>query len=114
MKTRFLVDVNLPRYFKYFNSQEFEFVSDIDTRMSDQKIWDYACSQGLIILTKDSDFYTRCVLSTKPTKVIHFRFGNYTLQQLHTFFEKNWEIIREMIEKSTLLIVDEDEIRAVL
>ena len=59
---KFLVDVNLPRYFK-FNSPDFEFVSDIDTRMSDDKIWNYACAKGLIILTKDSDFYTRCLLN---------------------------------------------------
>ena len=91
--SKFLVDVNLPRYFKYFNSPDFEFVSDIDTRMSDEKIWSYACEKGLIILTKDSDFYTRCILSNQPAKVIHFQFGNYTLNQLHTFFEKNWECI---------------------
>jgi len=111
---KFLVDVNLPRYFKYFNSPDFEFVSDIDTRMSDQKIWDYASEKGLIILTKDSDFYTRCILSPKPTKVIHFQFGNFTLHQLYIFFEKNWELITEMIESSTLVIVDEGEIRTVL
>jgi predicted nuclease of predicted toxin-antitoxin system len=112
--TKYLVDVNLPRYFKYFNSPDFEFVSDIDTRMSDQKIWDYACQKELIILTKDSDFYTRCILSTKHAKVIHFQFGNYTLDQLHQFFSRNWELIKQMIEKSTLVIVDEVEIRAVL
>ena len=112
--SKFLVDVNLPRYFKYFNSPDFEFVSDTDTRMSDQKIWNYACEKGLIILTKDSDFYTRCILSPQPAKVIHFQFGNYTLKELHTFFEKNWEMIKEKIEKSTLVIVDETEIRTVL
>jgi predicted nuclease of predicted toxin-antitoxin system len=114
MKAKFLVDANLPRYFKYFDSQHFEFVSDIDPRMSDQRIWDYAREQGLIILTKDSDFYTRCVLSAKPVKVIHFQFGNYTLHQLHLFFDKNWKMISEKIETSTLLIVGENEIRVVL
>ncbi len=82
--------------------------------MSDQKIWNYACENGLIILTKDSDFYTRSILSPKPAKVIHFQFGNYTLKELHIFFEKNWEMIKEKIEKSTLVIVDETEIRTVL
>jgi predicted nuclease of predicted toxin-antitoxin system len=82
--------------------------------MSDQKIWDYACAQGLIILTKDADFYTRCVISPTPDKVIHFQFGNYTLHQLHLFFSKNWNLISEMIDKSTLLIVSEEEIKAVL
>jgi predicted nuclease of predicted toxin-antitoxin system len=81
--SKFLVDVNLPRHFRYFHSPDFEFVSDIDTRMSDEKIWNYACEKGLIILTKDADFYTRCILSSQPAKVIHFQFGNYTLRTSH-------------------------------
>ena len=89
-------------------------MADIDARMNDQKIWDYACANNLNILTKDSDFYTRCILSPNPAKVIHFQFGNYTLQQLHFLFEKNWKKLSEVIEKSTLLIVTEEEIRAVL
>ncbi|MBS1556477.1 MAG: DUF5615 family PIN-like protein [Bacteroidetes bacterium] len=114
MKKKFLVDVNLPRYFKYFHTEEFEFVSDLDTKMSDQKIWEYAQENELIILTKDSDFYTRCILSPRPAKVVHFQFGNYTLHQLHLFFEKNWDLILQMLDKSKLLVVGENEIKSVL
>ena len=89
-------------------------MSDIDTKMSDQDIWNFAGANGLIILTKDSDFYTRCILSVEPVKVIHFQFGNYTLHQMHIFFQKNWGLILDMIEKSTLLIVSEDEVKSVL
>jgi len=82
--------------------------------MSDQNIWNYAQLKNLIILTKDSDFYTRCILSNNPVKVVHFQFGNFTINQLHIFFEKNWRSIIEMIDKSTLVVVNELEVQAIL
>ena len=58
---KYLVDVNLPQYFSHFNSPEFEFVADINLRLSDSEIWEYAKENRLIILTKDSDFYFKCL-----------------------------------------------------
>jgi predicted nuclease of predicted toxin-antitoxin system len=73
---KYLVDVNLPKYFSPFNSPDFEFVADLGLRLSDGKIWEYASLNNLIILTKDTDFYYRCITSENPVKVIHFQFGN--------------------------------------
>lgn len=56
---KFLVDVNLPKKFKFFNTEQFIHVVDINPKMKDSEIWDYALSNDLIILTKDSDFYLR-------------------------------------------------------
>ncbi|MCF8303065.1 MAG: DUF5615 family PIN-like protein [Bacteroidales bacterium] len=39
---RFLVDVNLPKYFSYFNKDNFMHIVDLDPRMSDKEIWEYA------------------------------------------------------------------------
>jgi len=36
---RFLVDVNLPKRFSFFNHPNFGYVSDLDTRMTDTAIW---------------------------------------------------------------------------
>lgn len=49
---RFLVDLNLPKYFKYFNNSDFEFVIDINPLMSDLEIWNYALKNNLVILTE--------------------------------------------------------------
>lgn len=58
---RFLIDVNLPKHFAFFNSQEFGFVVDINGAWSDKDIWHYAKQKQLVIVTKDTDFYHRCL-----------------------------------------------------
>ena len=55
----FLVDVNLPKYFSFFNNTDFIFVSDINLQMTDTEIWNYALENNFVILTKDVDFYNR-------------------------------------------------------
>lgn len=55
---KFLVDVNLPKYFNFFNKSDFIFVVDINEKMSDREIWNYALDNRFIIITKDSDFYS--------------------------------------------------------
>ncbi len=42
MEYSFLVDVNLPKYFKFFSTDRFFHVIDIDPSMTDSKIWQYA------------------------------------------------------------------------
>ena len=39
---KFLVDVNLPYRFPFFEGDDFLFVRDIDARMSDTDIWKLA------------------------------------------------------------------------
>lgn len=56
---KYLVDVNLPKKFKFFNTEQFIHVVDIKPKMKDSEVWDYALSNDLIIVTKDSDFYLR-------------------------------------------------------
>ncbi len=65
---KFLVDVNLPKYFSFFNQPAFEFVVDIDIRLLDTQVWEYALTHNLVILTKDTDFYNRVLISTNSPK----------------------------------------------
>ena len=53
----FIVDVNLPKRFSYFNSAQFIHAVDINDEMTDKELWDYALLKNLTILTKDADFY---------------------------------------------------------
>jgi predicted nuclease of predicted toxin-antitoxin system len=68
----FLVDVNLPKYFSFFNNTNFIFVSDINLQMTDTEIWNYALENNFVILTKDVDFYNRFLVSEITPKVIFF------------------------------------------
>jgi predicted nuclease of predicted toxin-antitoxin system len=102
---------------RYFSLHQLRFndhfVVDLDLRLSDGEIWEYASLHNLIILTKDTDFYYRCITSENPVKVIHFQFGNFTLKQLRQFFFQNWPTIESKISEATLLIVEEQQIRVV-
>jgi predicted nuclease of predicted toxin-antitoxin system len=72
MEFRFLVDVNLPKYFHYFNNENFVHVLDINPTLTDQEIWDYALKNNLVILTKDTDFYNRFMSSELSLKIVYF------------------------------------------
>lgn len=113
MNSSFLVDVNLPKFFSFFNSNEFIFVSDINLQMTDTEIWNYALENKLIILTKDTDFYTRFLISGNAPKIIYFQLGNLSLKQMHHYFNDNWEKIQSEIDNSKLIIAKEAKIECV-
>ncbi len=100
----YLVDVNLPKKFRFFNTPEFAFVVDIEATLPDAGIWTYALENDLIILTKDTDFYVRSLTAARRPKIIQFKLGNQTLAGLHQYFEINWRVLTDLIETHSLLI----------
>jgi Uncharacterized protein conserved in bacteria len=110
MELAFLVDVNLPKYFHYFNNENFIYVVDINPTWTDQEIWDYALKSNLVILTKDTDFYSRYILSEHSPKIVYFQVGNQTLKQLHLYFQNNWDNIVNALKQATLVIASQQEI----
>jgi predicted nuclease of predicted toxin-antitoxin system len=111
---RFLVDVNLPDRFSYFNTPNFEFVANLDERMTDTNIWYYALENDLVILTKDTDFYHRALVSTTRPKIVHFRLGNHSLKQLHLYFQNYWSPILSAIEDYDLVVAYPETIACIL
>ncbi len=110
---RFLVDVNLPNRFSYFNNDSFEFVIEIDRYMPDTDIWKYAIDNQLVILTKDTDFYHRALMSNKRPKVIHFKLGNHSLKQLHDYFSINWSALLSAIQNHDLIVAYSDSFECI-
>jgi predicted nuclease of predicted toxin-antitoxin system len=106
----FLVDVNLPKKFSYFNSIQFAHVVDIDPLMKDKALWDYALANQMIILSKDADFYELFLVNENCPKVVNFRIGNLTLKELHQYFIKFWPYIVEKLDQSQFIIADLDKI----
>jgi predicted nuclease of predicted toxin-antitoxin system len=111
---RFLVDVNLPKYFQFFNSPEFSHVTDLDRTMTDEEIWQYAVENNLVILTKDTDFYFKCLVAVNSTKVIYMKVGNLKLRELHLFFAKHWDTIIEKLSVAKLILVEQDSITIIV
>lgn len=111
---RFLVDVNLPKYFSHFNSDDFVFVADINTSFTDNQIWEYALKHDLIILTKDVDFYHKSLLATEKPKIIHFKLDNQKLSDLHSYFDKHWDDLKRHIQQYHLIIAHSDGLEIVI
>ena len=106
----YLVDVNLPKKFSFFNTPDFAFVVDMQATLPDTEIWTYALKNELVILTKDADFYTRSLTAERRPKIIRFRLGNQTLAGLHHYFEVNWPLLTKLIQEHSLLVAYPDRI----
>ena len=110
---RFLVDVNLPRKFQFFHSSSFLHVVDINPFMKDKEIWDYAISNELVILTKDTDFYEMFLLNDIHPQVVYFKFGNMKISELHQFFQEYWSSIVIKLENSSFIIAQLNQITVI-
>ncbi|MBS1937973.1 MAG: DUF5615 family PIN-like protein [Bacteroidetes bacterium] len=110
---RFLVDVNLPRWFSQWNSADYIHQHDIDASLHDQLIWEYARMHDLTIITKDSDFTSRILLSKPPPKIIHIRLGNMDMRNFHAAIAKCWQEVLAMNETHKLVTVHAGRIEGV-
>lgn len=109
---RFLIDENLPYYFKLWHNDGFIHVNDMPDVSFDWEIWEYAKKNNLVIVSKDSDFSNRMMVSSPPPKVIHLKTGNMKIDAFHRFLNQNWSIIIEDIEKYKLINVYNDRIES--
>ena len=88
--SQFLIDVNLPRRFSIWATEEYEHVATIDDELKDSEIWEYAKKNHLTIITKDADFSELVMLNTPPPKVIHIKFGNVKMKEFHETVTNIW------------------------
>lgn len=110
----FLVDFNLPKRFSFFCSEKFIHIADIDPCMTDDNIWDYALENNKVILTKDTDFYSKSISAVVKPKVIYFQIGNMTLDELHQYFELHWITIIDHLKEASLIITQRDKIKVIV
>lgn len=111
---KFLVDVNLPKFFAFFNHSNYVHVADIDPKMSDSQIWSYALDNNRVIITKDVDFYHRFLTLDTAPKVIFLQLGNMTLRELHHYFEVNWEKIICHLSDASFILARKTHIQKIL
>ena len=86
---------------------------DLDRRMADFEIWQYALDNELVIVSKDTDFSDRIGLSTPPPRVIHICIGNMRLGSLYSCLLHQWPTVIDMIVDFKLIRVFSDRIEAV-
>lgn len=110
---KFLIDVKLPTKFSLWNSDNFTFVKDIDTRLPDSQIWEMAKAKNLIVVTKDRDFYDRILQSSPPPKVIYIRFGNVKMNEFYNIISNGWDTAIDLAQTHKLVLFYKDRVEAI-
>jgi predicted nuclease of predicted toxin-antitoxin system len=86
---------------------------DIGPDWTDSKIWTYAETDALTIVTKDADFSDRVLVSVGGPRVIHVRVGNLTIGDLHRYLSNIWPDVCRASESCRLVQLYRDRIEAI-
>ena len=79
--------------------------------LTDDMLWLHAKVEGLVILSKDRDFFERALLSGPPPKVAHLTLGNCSNESLIGTLEELWpDIQRGFSLNSPLIVVRKDRV----
>lgn len=64
-------------------------------KSEDSSVWEYAKTNGFILVTKDADFGDMSVLRGFPPKVIWIRRGNCTTAEIEKTLRNNFQAIKQ-------------------
>ena len=67
-------------------------------RAADADVWEYARREGLVIISKDSDFEQRSILHGHPPKCIWLRVGNCSTREIEDLLYRHVAAIRRFVE----------------
>jgi len=63
------------------------------------------------VFSKDSDFLDNYILDGSPKKLLVVSTGNINNQNLIQLFEKNLETLKSLLEESSVIEINEEEIQ---
>jgi predicted nuclease of predicted toxin-antitoxin system len=110
---KYLIDVNLPYYFRLWNNPDYLHVLDLDDKWTDQQIWNYAKEHSLTIISKDSDFSIKALIEGTPPKVIHLKFGNLKIKDFHSQITKVWDDVLLHLENNSIINIYIDRLEMI-
>lgn len=109
----FLFDENVPCKLTFTPSLPVESTAALGISVSDTIVWQHAKEHRLAIISKDTDFSNRIMLSSSPPWVVHLRIGNIRKREFHRFLESVWPQIERLLPAHKLINVYLDRIEAV-
>ncbi len=68
-------------------------------RTDDAAIWEYAKSNGFTIVSKDSDFEERSILSGSPPKIIWVRARNCTSAEVESLLRSAFSAVTRFVQE---------------
>ena len=77
-------------------------------RATDGAVWVYAREQDFTIVTRDSDFHERSLISGSPPKIVWIRRGNCSTTMIHDILRRHAteiEMLANDIDASCLVLI---------
>jgi predicted nuclease of predicted toxin-antitoxin system len=87
--------------------------ADLAISPTDSLLWEHARAQRLAIVSKDTDFSDRIMLSSPPPWIVRLAFGNLRLRDYHALLARAWPQIEALLPAHKLVIVHANRIEAV-
>lgn len=111
---KFLVDVNLPpRLCTWLESRSHESEHLVDLNLltaTDSQIWDLGRIRGIVVISKDFDFYNRAILLGPPPQVVHVAVGNCSNTKLFEIFYARWlDVETALLAGSKLISISQEK-----
>ncbi len=109
-----LLDENIPGRITFTPTLPVLHSTSLGQSLSDTFLWEYARANEYVILTKDTDFSNRIMLSHPPPWVVHLRIGNMRKWQFHLFLAQIWPRVERLLPAHKLINVYSDRIEAII
>jgi predicted nuclease of predicted toxin-antitoxin system len=109
----FLLDENLPIRLRFVPSLPVIHSTSLGPKMSDSSIWERAKAHRFVIITKDSDFSDRIMVSQPPPWVVRFCIGNVRRSEFHSFAQSVWPQVEGLLPGHRLVNIYLDRIEAI-
>ncbi len=101
---RILIDENLPRdLLGLVESGAGVHATELGFRQTDLQLWEYARAHGLVILTRDTDFFDRMLMEGPPPQVIWIRWGNLRRTELEAALFGQWAKVVGALKQADLV-----------
>lgn len=65
---------------------------------ADQAVWAYAAQEGVLLTSKDTDFYQRSLVFGAPPKVLWLRIGNVSTAAIAALLRQRYVAVRGFYE----------------
>jgi predicted nuclease of predicted toxin-antitoxin system len=107
-----LIDENLPAGLAARLGCDCEPPGSLGSQPGDDAIWDHARAHGLVIVTKDVDFFNKLAVFGAPPKVVWIRTGNLRRRELEDYLAGQWPRIEALLDQADLVAVHAGRLEA--
>jgi predicted nuclease of predicted toxin-antitoxin system len=108
----FLLDENLPTRLIFSPSLPVNHAREFGENPTDSELWDLAAAGRWVIITKDTDFSDRILVSSPPPWIVHLRFGNMRRKEFHRFLASVWPQVESLLPTHKLVCIYVNRIEA--